>query len=102
MPVQSSLQIASKRVVSLWYVLPDIDAAWNPEQGLEKGRIEIELVERFISLRIDSLIIGDLRSDVGDFRRGQADVKPVKLLVLDSILANCLEGEGEKPAKYRR
>ena len=96
-PIQSSLQVAAERVVSLRYMLRDQDAvAWKAECS-KKVRIEIQLSEWFVSLAIDGLIIGDLGSDVGDFRRRQADIKPVKLLVLDGILANWLEVEGDRP-----
>ena len=85
-PIQSTLQIASERVVSLWYVMGDKEAAAWKADAWKKVRIKKQLSEWFVSLRIDCLIIGDLRGDVGDFRRGQADIKPVKLLVLDGIL----------------
>src|SRR5437660_4814108 len=96
-PIQSTLQIASERVVSLWYVMGDKEAAAWKADAWKKVRIKKQLSEWFVSLRIDCLIISDLRSDVGDFRRGQADIKPVKLLVLDSILADCLERAGDSP-----
>src|SRR5438128_7114712 len=102
MTIQSSLQVTPERVVSLLYMLLDSEAVadlWKAD-AWPKIRIEILLCEWFGSLRIDGLVIGYLRSDIGDFRRGQADIKPVKPLVLDGIATNWPEMDVERKASY--
>ena len=68
--VKPSLQITPEGVVPLVYIVEEGEATWNAKIALKKVLIVIELCVWFGPIRIDGLIVGDLRSDVRDFRCG--------------------------------